>query len=318
MLPKSCGRKICRRGSLHVERQISVIMLAGGLKPPPLREALNLPPQALPVAPGVPVLVRWLEVTTALRAVKDLRVVVSSDEDAVLLTALAARIGDQSPRCRVMLEPGSWRGTAGLLHDVAKETDETELILLVESSVLPPRSLHPLFEEVDELAAGVIGASRDNGPNGVALFKREVLEHIPAVGYFDLKEQLLPRLHKRGLRVRPAYFDEPVLRLHDRQRYLRAVATTAQRTGEPIMIHPDASVDEDARLAGTCLIDAGAVVEAGAIVHESVVMEGAIVRCGAAVSRSVAGPGAVISGSQRSAREVVAASRDRSERRALA
>lgn len=285
-------------------------MLAGTIKPPPLQQEVGLPVAAMPLTTGETLFTRWLSVLSALKSVRGVRVVVNSDRDARLLTAsidparggVGAPISAQAnvlPPNEVLMEQSSWRGTAGLMRDMAGEiADREHLIVLIEVSMLPPNSLDPILSSLASGVEGVVGSSRDRIPNGVCAFRGGVLLHIPRVGYFDVKEQLLPRLHENGLRVRPALFDERSFRIRDRRTYLEAV----HAINAPL---PSRAAG-GARFEGVCLIDPFAVISEGAIVHDSVVMQGAVVEPEAIVTKSVIGPGARVEGGRRVVREVIA------------
>ena len=129
-------------------------------------------------------------------------------------------------------------------------------------------------------------------PAGVYAFRRSAIEHIPAVGYYDMKEQFLPALRAGGSRVRALDLgDGPRILIRDRVTYLEAVQETmggADDDGHRIT--PGASVSGSSIVEGACIIASAAVIEGGAVVHDSVVLAGATVGGGAIVSRSVVGP----------------------------
>ena len=60
-------------------------------------------------------------------------------------------------------------------------------------------------ERMGMAATVVASAETDDrhamSPSGVYVLDRSILEHIPAAGYQDIKEVLLPQLHKRVIAV---------------------------------------------------------------------------------------------------------------------
>ena len=157
-------------------------------------------------------------------------------------------------------------------------------------------------------------------PGGVYVCDPCVLQHIPAVGYCDMKEQLIPRLLERGLRVgalplaRPAaevlglksYLSLLVRVLHDQlepelfrlpesyeQRAPGVWAATDATIGRdtrlfgPVVVGPHARVEEGAVLIGPAVIGAGAVIRRHAVLAECAVWPNAVVARGTSACRTV-------------------------------
>jgi len=284
---------------------VRVIMLAGALRTPALRRQTGLPALCLPLATDVTLLTRWFDAFSSINVERDVHCVVRTEDDARLVRRHAESLA--RGRCepvRVMTEPASWRGTAGIVEDVASNVADDGVIIVVEANTLAPDSLLPLVDSLDPHAQGVVGVCGEE-PNGIYAFRRSVFRRVPVIGYFDLKEQLLPALHENGDRVRPAPFEFPVRRVRDRAGYLDAVRAVVE-SGRP-GVSPLARIEPGARIAGACLIDPGAAVEAGAIVHDSVVLRGARIGADAVVSECVVSPNARVESGARIVRDVVAA-----------
>jgi NDP-sugar pyrophosphorylase family protein len=155
---------------------------------------------------------------------------------------------------------------------------------------------------------GVVGVSGNDEPAGVYVFIRRMLDYVPRIGYFDLKEQFLPALAKDGVAVAPVWLGERMIRLRDRASYLAAVRRSLQGGDDPKRarrVSPRASVSGSAMLDGFCVVEDGAVIEDGAVVHDTVVLNGATVGGGAVVSRSIVGPLAAVAPRRRVVREIV-------------
>jgi NDP-sugar pyrophosphorylase family protein len=143
-------------------------------------------------------------------------------------------------------------------------------------------------------------------PGGVYVFDRRVLDHIPRGGFQDIKENLIPRLHRLGVRV-VAYHSEGFCpHVFDAQTYLLVNQWMVQRLfdqGE-VLLHPDAVVDPGARLVGPVQLGAGTRVEAGATVvgptsigSDCLVGRNALVARSVVWSRCLIGGGSVVHGS---------------------
>lgn len=157
-------------------------------------------------------------------------------------------------------------------------------------------------------------------PSGVYVGEPDILAHIPPRGYCDIKEQLIPRLIDRGLRVGllelrgmaaevlhvTSYLGlihrvlggnvEPELQRLD-HRYRQAgpgvwiaenagVSSQARLFG-PVVVGPGASVADGAIIIGPAVLGADSAVETGAILAECVVWPGTCIRRGACVTRSI-------------------------------
>jgi hypothetical protein len=310
-----------------------VIILAGALRPSPLRQALDIPVLLLPMSPGRTLLDVWLEAirTQVINSsqVRCVKIVVSSEADGVALqAALGVELGGVSGADRrvkdpqikslgcpieVVVDPDRWRGPGGLVYDITRSSGVFPLpevrdadgatagggrVLVVEGACLPPAiagrcgGLASLLDRSVAHHAGVIGSTPSGEPAGMYLFTSEALKVIPPVGFFDLKEQLLPGLYARGMPVAVRSVLDCTVRVRDNESYLQAVARVAERAGKrpPVMVSPTARIDPAAHVLGPALVDDRASIADSAIVHESVVLAGARIGSGAVVSRSIIGP----------------------------
>jgi NDP-sugar pyrophosphorylase family protein len=161
-------------------------------------------------------------------------------------------------------------------------------------------------------------------PSGVYVFDPEVIEHIPKVGYCDIKEQLVPRLLDRGLRVAALALREPAAEVVNARSYLllhhRVLAGLAENEAKrssglyepigpdqwkartatvsprarlfgPVMVGAHAMVADRAVIIGPVAIGPRAVIEEDAIVTESVVWEGARLGRGRSAFRAIVAAG---------------------------
>jgi NDP-sugar pyrophosphorylase family protein len=285
--------------------QTIAVILAGTLRPSPLREALDVPVLCLPIGTEGNLLDRWSSVVAALGGVQRVEVVVNSQSDQDRVQAAIEWNPTPERRLTVIAEPAAWRGTGGILRDVVGGLAGDDQVLVIEGACLPPSTLGPLREAMTEQTQGVVGICGADEPAGVSIFRRLVFDVVPEVGYYDVKEQLLPALHTAKQAVFTAWMGDTVYRVRDLQSYLAAVRESLACDGQPgRRISDQASVSGSAVLEGSCLIEAGAVIEDGAVIHDSVVLSGATVGGGAVVSRSVVGPMAEVPARSRLLREV--------------
>ena len=148
----------------------------------------------------------------------------------------------------------------------------------------------------------------DNPPTdqinaGCYVFKRSVLESIPAGQVVSVERETFPGLLERGARifghVDSSYWLDlgtPAAFVQGSADLVTGVAPTQALPGAvgAFLALDGATVEADAALTGGTTIGRGASVAAGAVVDASVVFDGAVIGSGARVSRSVIGAGATI------------------------
>ncbi len=178
------------------------------------------------------------------------------------------------------------RGTAGCLFDAAAVA-EADLLLAVEGAIIPWLDPEPLIQAHLKSGAGltVVAAEGETchpaypnmEPVGAYVVSREALKHVPARKYQDIKEMWIPRLHEKGVMVRPHVVAwRQVVRVTGAASYLAAneavlVRSAASRACDPeyhrtgsAWVHVTAHIDPTAQLCGPVLIGPGARVGPGA------------------------------------------------------
>jgi hypothetical protein len=288
---------------VNMDRAISVIMLAGTIRPSALREKLDIPVLCLPMGSRDLLLDTWQNALAQLRTEMSVTVVLNSARDVATVEAAAS---DQWDQLEVIAEPAACRGFGGLLADVTADLHPDTLVVAIEANGLPPSRLDRLTSALNPSVEGLVGVCGVDQPAGVYVFWRSTVARIPAVGYCDMKEQFLPNLRHQGLRVRPLDLgDQACARIRDRSTYLQAVGESMQGEEGP-RIMAGASVSGSAVIDGACIVGRSAVIEDGAVVHDSVVLSGATVGGGAIISRSVVGPLVEVPPRSQIVRQVVA------------
>ncbi len=285
-------------------RDLSVFILAGGPSRSDVPVLVERALHALPLASNVSLLDGWCRSLTnsvvGLDAVRlDSMKVISSVDQAFSPSVSGGGIRS---RLRLVRESRQHRGTAGVVADqLREESDRADgMVLVVEASASPVVDLGPMLALASRAEAGsqgcVLGQSELGRYCGVCLCDRESFSLVPDVGFFDLKEQFLPRLRSAGRVIKSVSVAPRAFRLRSRREWLAIVEAWARWSSgvcEAGMIDSESTSPPDHREDGVCVIEPGAVIRE-AVISSSIIMAGAVVESGAIVARSVIGPGAVI------------------------
>ncbi|HSU65951.1 MAG TPA: WecB/TagA/CpsF family glycosyltransferase [Tepidisphaeraceae bacterium] len=193
---------------------------------------------------------------------------------------------------RVERDLSDYRGTGGVLHDLAADYEDEDFILVANAAQLLLDPLASITEAMALKGGDITLVSHEDGtPSGIMLIKCKTLRLIQPRGFVDMKEQALPLiaskydvrvLHRRrptGLPVRSLSDYIQALRLHHRE-----------KSGRPPSTDPLA---EDWGPSFS-IIEEGAKVDPSARVHDSVVLRGARIEPGAIVVRGLVCPGGVV------------------------
>ena len=286
----------------------AVVMLAGSVRANHLRRATGRSPLEMPLSSSRTVLDVWLEQVEALgrlqhvgrggEVVQRLPVRVMIDQDVAL------EAGDDAYEhleVTVERDPSALRGTAGLLHDIARSYRDDDRLLVLHGSQVP-------FQPLDAVVRGLgmpgedgrdadisLVCDVDGSPAGVMALRCGALRDISPVGYVDLNEQALPRIAK-GFDVRVRRSDRRVTRsIRTLSGYLDTLRAYSRReAGRLVEADPYA---EDWQ-ASFQITEGGAAIDESAVIHDSVVLAGARVDAGAVVVRSVICPGTVVARGQ--------------------
>lgn len=297
-----------------MDRLLKAIMLAGTLRPSPLRRELDVHVLCLPLGSQGTLLDAWLASLGTLPGLDELTIVVNTEEDVKTIERETSRHG-AAVRGRISVhttvEPAAWRGVGGILRDVADNVGDNAVIIAAEAHALPPTTLTPLASALTapegRAVDGAVGVCGNNEPAGVYAFTGRALGLTPEVGYFDVKEQLLPAMNQADMRSRMARLEGPPLRLRDRRGYLAAVRASLGENGAGTACHRVSqltSIAPNAVIEGACIIEPGVMIMSDAIIHDSVLLKGATVGRGAVISRSIVGPLGAIPADERAIRVV--------------
>jgi NDP-sugar pyrophosphorylase family protein len=179
------------------------------------------------------------------------------------------------------------RGAAGSLRDAAAASD-ADTFVVADGTAIPTTELEDLLMAHQASGAAVTvvvhsepgrhGNPSVQAPSGMYVFNRRALDLVPARGFYDIKEHLIPQLYRSGERViaYPAGSVSP--RVLDASSYLAVnewmVERLAMTGGEPegyvragsSLLHTSAVIAEDAVFVGPVIVGSGARVMSGAVV----------------------------------------------------
>ncbi|MEM0913098.1 MAG: hypothetical protein AAGB29_11780 [Planctomycetota bacterium] len=246
----------------------------------------------LPVTPDETILDYWQHelVDVALsRSLTSLSVRVMVDRGGLKPTLR----GSEPPlQMRLEEDPYDYRGTGGLISDLAREYEDDDELLMINGSALPIERLVAMVDRLESIDADVaILASETGEPGGLLRLRCGAFRGIKPVGFVDLKEQALPQV--------ASVYNVQVVRMagvgggsiRTLPSYVNALrAFTGRRRGDRGSWGP---WREDWR-STFGLVENGATVDDTAVIHDSVVLRGATVGRGAAIVRSVVAGGATV------------------------
>jgi NDP-sugar pyrophosphorylase family protein len=229
------------------------------------------------------------------------------------------------------LEDWTPRGPGGCLRDAGVRTD-ADTFVVADGTAVPVSDLGALLEAHQASGAAITvvvhgpgangdGPSRELQPNGVYVFARRVLEHLPEEGFQDIKETLIPRLYRHGEHVRTYRVPEMCPRAMNTETYLTLNQWVLERlprlgdlppgfrVSDDTVLHDSASVAPSARLIGPVVLGRNTSVHARAtVVGPASIGPGSTVGRDAVVSRTILWSGGVVHESAYVDRCVVAAS----------
>jgi NDP-sugar pyrophosphorylase family protein len=210
------------------------------------------------------------------------------------------------------------RGPAGCVRDAALLAEAGQFVV-VDGSILPAVDLRALLQchAQGDVAATVVVHRRARpagesapwlSPVGIYVFARRALEAVPALGFQDIKESLLPRLHRAGAPVVASPEDRASPRVHGLASYFAVQAWMLERLSAAELsiegyeyrsgtcLHRSAWVAPRARIVGSVMIGPQSRVEDDAIVIGPTVIGGhSVLQRGSAVARSVVWDRCVVS-----------------------
>ncbi|MFK7788088.1 MAG: hypothetical protein AB8C95_01175 [Phycisphaeraceae bacterium] len=270
----------------------AVVLLAGDVRTNTLRKLTGRASPSLPVGANRTVLDCWREQLITLAETLGIeqlpvRVLISRNSG---LTPRTERFGPVL--MSIEYDPSSFRGTAGLLSDIARSYEDDDQLLVTSAGQI-------LFEPLIRIALDLyntggdftLGVDPSGVPSGLMLFRCGCMRGISSVGFCDLNEQALPEM-ARSHQVRVAQFASPAaMSVRTLPSYLNALRVYHRHaSGRHDLDQPF----EEHWRPTFGIVEPGASIGRGVIVHDSVVLAGAKVESGAVLVRSVVCPGATV------------------------
>ncbi len=287
----------------------SVVLLAGAVGTGDFETSIGRSRFDLPLSESETVADQWIEELSRIASDQILddaplagRIMV--DREA-RLPSISDRASASNININIQRDPNGYRGTGGVLHDIAKQFDDDSLLLVGNG---PQVLLEPLNVVVASMLAQqadvVMTTDHTHSPIGLMLVRCGVLRDLPRIGFVDFKEQALPSISQK-YRVDAIRYASPIaLPIRTREDYLDALGTLHQLRGG--QRNPSPFRERWQRTFS--LIEPGASVDASACIHDSVVLAGARVEPGAVVVRSIVGPGVTVGRNETVIETVVSAS----------
>jgi hypothetical protein len=267
----------------------AVVLLAGSVRATSLRKATDRFIIDLPIDAQRTVLDCWHD------QLDDLAFELGLDHlPARVMIDRSSSVPEPSSRSesscvQIEQDPLAFRGTGGLISDVAKEYGDDDYLILANAAQLMLTPLPRLVEAMAEMQADVtLLCDKDQRPKGLTLIRCGALRDIPSVGFVDLNEQALPAIAENHT-VKVCRYDQPAsMAIRSRRNYLDAVRTYHQRANNHYRL-TETTPDEDWS-ATFGIIEPGATVDPSAVVHDSVVLAGGRVEANAVLVRAIIGP----------------------------
>ncbi|MDB5322235.1 MAG: glycosyl transferase family 2 [Phycisphaerales bacterium] len=270
----------------------AIILLGGAVRTSKLTAAIERSILDLPLEDGRSILGHWQDEAGVLRRM------IGADRLAVRVIVDHASAEPTPPeekdavQIRVERDSSSYRGTGGVLRDLATQYADEDVLLVANAGQALLSPLAELARSLAELEGDVSLISHADGtPSGLMLVRCRALRKVSQTGYVDMKEQALPAI-ARDFKVSHLYQTHATaMPIRTLEEYIAAL----QRRHRVSVGHPPSSdpFAEDHRPT-FAIAEAGAEIDPDARVHDSVVLAGAVVEAGAVVVRSIVCPGGML------------------------
>jgi NDP-sugar pyrophosphorylase family protein len=240
------------------------------------------------------------------------------------------------------------RGAAGSARDAAS-TSNAQTFVVADGTLIPNVDLHDVLSRHHTTGACltvVVHSEYDHtgnvprrAPSGIYVFSRRALDAVPARGFVDIKEELIPRLYSAGERIVAYDAADETPRVLDSSTYMavnewmveRLAKSSIDREGYvrvgDAIVHREAFVADDAALIGPVLVEAGAsilsnavvigptsigrdaTIESDGVVSRSAVWRRSTIAQGATVDRCVVADDAIVAAGTQAKQKVVSVER---------
>lgn len=298
-------------GGSPLQRLRALVLLGGSVRPTALGVATCRSVLDLPLDENGSVLTGWLDQAVDLaRAVGIDKLPVR-----VMVNHKSPEPASADPRhygaYRVERDLSEYRGTGGVLRDLANDYADDDLIVVANAAQVLLDPLPSIVAAMEKAGGDVTVVSHDDGtPSGLMLVACKTLRRIAEAGYVDMKEQALPQIAAQfdvrvvcrrrptGLPIRTLEDYIHALRFHHRRKGHPKAGAGAAASGPGGPGGSNGSLGVEALAEDWSplfsLVEPGAIVDPTARIHDSIVLEGGVVEAGAVLVRSVVCPGGVL------------------------
>ena len=281
----------------QLSRVRALVLLGGGVRPSSLTASAQRSVLDLPLENRSTVLDHWLNHAADLARLAGVenipvRVLVNRKSPEPMLDGHGGTRPERYRTVRVERDLSEYRGTGGVLGDLAIDYADDDLILVANAAQVLLDPLSVIAPALARTRGDVSLVSHADGtPSGVMLLKCSALRLIPKAGFVDMKEQALPAIAGR-FDVTVVNCRRPTgLPLRSLADYIGALRHYHRRVaGKAVTSDPLA---EDWRPSFE-IVEEGASLDPSARVHDSVVLRGGRVEPGAVLVRSVVCPGGIV------------------------
>jgi hypothetical protein len=269
----------------------AIVLLAGGVRRHPLATALGRPLVDLPLPKHATMLAAWSEqaglLARAMGQDVTLRALVNKQLELPRAVPAVERVA-----VRAEYDVGEFRGTGGLLHDVAKDYGDDDVLLVGVANQVLVSPLPDLLEMMRSVEADVVLLAEPDGTaSGLQLVRCKCLRDIRGNGYLDFKEQCLPKIAK-DFRVKVVRSPKrAALAVRSLEQYIRTLRALHLGSEHEADVEDPYAEEWSPTFS---MVDETASVGKGALVHDSVVMRNARIGAGAVLVRSLVCEGAAV------------------------
>jgi NDP-sugar pyrophosphorylase family protein len=213
--------------------------------------------------------------------------------------APASAVPHEACHVSITRDAAEYRGTGGVLRDLAEEYDDDDFILVANGAQILTAPLADMVGQLYETESDVSFVAHEDGtPSGLMLIRCEALRMISAKTYVDMKEQALPVIAQRFKVTHIDHRRSTGMPLRSHQDYLAGLRwwhfNRLLQSGTHADVLRRTDFSRPNYSSSFSIIEPGAIVAPGACLHDCVVLRGAHIGSGAVAVRCVVCPGGVL------------------------
>ena len=271
----------------------NAIILVGGPGQSMLRKAAGHPVCLLPVPGKKSLLHSWMDTLRFKMNVRKICVVTGRSEDVETINAhVGSQTDMQEIDVSIHADRASHRGTAGALKDFVESRDDFDDVIMIEGNRIPPEYPEALLSDEfqSEEVMGILGKSSQDETAGMILMKRRMLDLVPDLGFFDFKEQLIPRVIDSGSKILVKEITRRSVRLSTPSTYLKQItdfATSGSCDRMGPFVSRSADVDPKSVLGNNVIVGDNVTIMGGCLIQDSVILEGSVIESDSTLVRSI-------------------------------